>query len=60
MTEADQNATPPREDKLPWARQSIGTHREPLTDRARRMVHGLPSWEPLPPGEILVNRHGRD
>ena len=40
---------------LPWARQSTAAE-ERATTRARRMVEGLPSWEPLPPGEILVRR----
>jgi hypothetical protein len=42
---------------VPWARQSART--EPVTNRMRRKVDGLPDWEPLPPGEILVQRRGR-
>lgn len=39
----------------PWARQAApGTRR--TTARARRLVEGLPDWEPLPPGEVLVRR----
>lgn len=44
---------------VPWAQQATVTT-ERKTDRRRRMVHGLPSWDPLPPGEIFVQRHGRD
>ena len=40
---------------VPWARQA-GASEERVTDRKRRMVEGLPSWEPLPPGEILIRR----
>jgi hypothetical protein len=44
---------------LPWAQQATApTERQ--TARRRQMVHGLPSWEPLPPGEILVQRPRRD
>lgn len=39
----------------PWARQT-GRTEERTTPRARRMVQGLPGWEPLPPGELLVRR----
>ncbi|GAA0452255.1 hypothetical protein Ade02nite_00170 [Paractinoplanes deccanensis] len=45
-------------EEVPWARQA--THHEPATTRTRRYVRDLPSWDPLPPGEILVNRHRRD
>jgi hypothetical protein len=45
-----QDSTP-----LPWARQATAAEQR-ITTRARRMVEGLPSWEPLPPGEILVRR----
>ncbi|MGW6690604.1 hypothetical protein [Streptomyces sp. NPDC054961] len=40
----------------PWARQPEATG--PSTARLRRIVEGLPDWEPLPPGEILVRRGG--
>jgi len=43
---------------VPWARQAAPT--EPATTRSRRLVRDLPSWDPLPPGEVLVNRHRRD
>ncbi|WP_328945706.1 hypothetical protein OG259_33955 [Streptomyces sp. NBC_00250] len=43
----------------PWA-----SHRPAATERAtsrlRRVVEGLPDWEPLPPGETLVRRPGSD
>lgn len=41
----------------PWARQTARTE-ERTTPRARKMVQGLPGWEPLPPGEIVVRRPG--
>jgi hypothetical protein len=41
-----------------WARQS-GPEQERVTARARKVVERLPSWEPLPPGEILVRRPQR-
>ncbi|XVU23523.1 hypothetical protein ACQPZJ_40710 [Actinoplanes sp. CA-054009] len=46
----------PAED-VPWARQT--TRQEPATTRTRQYVRTLPSWDPLPPGEILVNRQRR-
>ncbi|MFF1357679.1 MULTISPECIES: hypothetical protein [unclassified Streptomyces] len=41
----------------PWAttRKSAG---ERVTGRLRRVVDGLPDWEPLPPGETFVRRPG--
>jgi hypothetical protein len=38
-----------------WAQQR-GRVTDRATARARRMVDSLPAWEPLPPGEIVVNR----
>lgn len=49
------NGTPAAEVPVPWARQSISTEQR-ATARVRRMVDSLPAWEPLPPGEILVQR----
>lgn len=43
---------------VPWGRQAVAP--EPKTARTRQMVQGLPDWEPLPPGEIVVQRHRRD
>jgi hypothetical protein len=40
---------------MPWAHQGGATENR-ATTRARRMVEGLPGWEPLPPGELLVRR----
>ncbi|MER5206602.1 hypothetical protein [Streptomyces sp. NPDC002825] len=41
----------------PWAaRRPEPTER--ATSRLRRLVEGLPDWEPLPPGETLVRRPG--
>ncbi len=39
----------------PWARQEPSAA-DRATTRARRYVEDLPSWEPLPPGEINVRR----
>lgn len=47
---------------VPWARRPAGGPAggpAPATGRARRMVDDLPPWEPLPPGEILVQRPRR-
>ncbi len=43
------------EAAVPWARQPISADPR-ATQRIRRMVDGLPAWDPLPPGEILVQR----
>jgi hypothetical protein len=40
-----------------WARQPAGSG-DRVTARARRLVEGLPGWEPLPPGETVVRRPG--
>ncbi len=54
------SATPvAQEASVPWARQAA-TPQPRATSRTRHMVHGLPGWEPLPPGELLVHRHRRD
>jgi hypothetical protein len=34
--------------------------RPPGTERLRKTIEGLPDWEPLPPGETVVRRPGRD
>ena len=44
---------------VPWAQQATDPA-ERRTARQRQMVQGLPSWEPLPPGEIHVQRRRRD
>lgn len=46
------------DDDVPWAQQT--TSQDRITNRARRMVRDLPSWDPLPPGEVFVHRHRRD
>ncbi|MCG8964174.1 MULTISPECIES: hypothetical protein [Streptomyces] len=61
--------TPP--DASPWAGSADagrtqsspwGAVRRPqqerVTSRLRKLVEGLPDWEPLPPGETLVRRPG--
>ncbi|WP_328468743.1 hypothetical protein [Streptomyces sp. NBC_00448] len=42
----------------PWASSAGGRTGERVTSRVRRVVEGLPDWEPLPPGETLVRRPG--
>lgn len=37
-----------------WGQPS--RRQQPATTRTRRIVDTLPPWEPVPPGEILVNR----
>jgi hypothetical protein len=44
-------------EDVPWAKQS-NAHK-PLTGRNRQHLRSLPGWDPLPPGEILVQRHRR-
>jgi hypothetical protein len=47
----------PVPEDVPWARRN--TSHKPLTDRSRRHLGSLPDWDPLPPGEILVQRPSR-
>jgi hypothetical protein len=49
----------PSDAAVPWARQAA-PQQPRATSRVRRMVTGLPAWDPLPPGEIFVQRHRRD
>jgi hypothetical protein len=56
---APQNGVPAVVPPVPWAQQAA-VPRERSTSRSRQMVRGLPSWDPLPPGEMLVQRHRRD
>ncbi|HTJ32166.1 MAG TPA: hypothetical protein VL738_02955 [Dactylosporangium sp.] len=51
-------AAPAEPPTAPWAQQPAEPQSR-ATERARRLVSGLPPWEPLPPGEILVRRHHR-
>jgi len=45
-------------EDVPWARQN--TAHERVTGRNREQLRGLPAWDPLPPGEILVQRRRGD
>ncbi|QIB41686.1 hypothetical protein [Streptomyces aureoverticillatus] len=46
-------------NESPWAAAAARpAGGERVTKRQRRVVEGLPDWEPLPPGETLVRRHG--
>jgi len=45
----------PSNGHTPWGRQG-GASEERVTSRQRRMAVGLPSWDPLPPGEVLIRR----
>jgi hypothetical protein len=38
-----------------WARPAA-PQEDHVTQRMRQRVDGLPDWEPLPPGEIIVRR----
>jgi len=40
-----------------WARQKAPTEQR-VTARVHKLVEDLPSWDPLPPGEIMVRRGG--
>ncbi|MGP3690419.1 hypothetical protein ACTVZO_37960 [Streptomyces sp. IBSNAI002] len=59
MSGSAQETSRPEPEPLPWARQQT-TAETAATGRLRRIVEGLPDWEPLPPGEILVRRGGND
>jgi hypothetical protein len=43
----------------PWALKQ-GPVKSRTTARLRKTIDGLPAWEPTPPGEIHVQRGGRD
>jgi hypothetical protein len=45
-------------DDVPWASRKAPA--QPATTRSRQQLPGLPSWDPLPPGEVFVRRHARD
>jgi hypothetical protein len=49
--------TPVRRPASPWAAAPEPAE-ERATGRLRRVVQGLPAWEPLPPGESTVRRPG--
>ena len=46
-----------RAQSSPWAAQRR-PQQERVTSRLRKVVEGLPDWEPLPPGETVVRRPG--
>lgn len=56
-TNGSTSANRPAPDSVPWARQGV-SNSERATARVRKMVVGLPPWEPLPPGEQVVRRPG--
>ncbi|MFD7120344.1 hypothetical protein ACFWAA_25360 [Streptomyces sp. NPDC059922] len=43
----------------PWA-SAPARPKERATSRLRKVVEGLPDWEPLPPGEMTVRRPKKD
>ncbi len=49
---------PQNETAVPWARQQSVA--PPVTTRVRKIAEHLPGWEPLPPGEVLVQRHRKE
>jgi len=61
MTMPSHDGTPPSPDGtpvvegVPWARQPSMPFQR-ATARARTIVSDLPAWDPMPPGEILVQR----
>ncbi|WP_406279684.1 hypothetical protein [Embleya sp. NBC_00896] len=61
MTTPPPPAEPPRRRVAEplWA-ATPGPTRERTTSRLRRVVEGLPDWEPLPPGELIVRRPSAD
>ncbi|MBL6276130.1 hypothetical protein JMF97_08150 [Micromonospora fiedleri] len=46
---------PTEAEVVPWARQPTPP-RQRHTDRVRRIAEGLPDWEPMPPGEMVIRR----
>ncbi|MGI5152316.1 hypothetical protein ACQEVC_39085 [Plantactinospora sp. CA-294935] len=55
MTTSPSTRSEPVAPAVPWARQPAVPEQR-ATARTRRIADGLPGWEPLPPGEILVQR----
>lgn len=40
----------------PWGQQGTKPSNNRVTLRERRLVEGLPQWEPRPPGEAVIRR----
>lgn len=40
--------------------RSKAAHQKPQLSRERKIAGDLPSWDPVPPGEIAVRRRARD
>ncbi|MFE2493756.1 hypothetical protein [Streptomyces scopuliridis] len=49
----------PSQAASPWA-SAPARPKERATSRLRKVVEGLPDWEPLPPGEMTVRRPKKD
>ncbi|MFJ1579245.1 hypothetical protein ACIOGX_11325 [Streptomyces sp. NPDC088147] len=49
----------PSQGASPWA-SAPARPKERATSRLRKVVEGLPDWEPLPPGEMTVRRPKKD
>ncbi|MEV6423797.1 hypothetical protein [Streptomyces sp. NPDC051662] len=49
----------PSQAASPWA-STAARPKERTTSRLRKVVEGLPDWEPLPPGEMTVRRPKQD
>lgn len=59
MTTSDSSR--PATATVPWGQQASSSGPTPSGKvRLHRLVEGLPDWDPLPPGEILVVRPGRE
>lgn len=41
-----------------WGQQGTKPSNNRATLRERRLVEGLPQWEPRPPGEAVIRRGG--
>lgn len=48
----------PEDGGAPWAATAARPAGRRATQRVRRVVEGLPEWDPMPPGESLVRRPG--
>ncbi|MFI2712208.1 hypothetical protein ACH495_18995 [Micromonospora sp. NPDC018662] len=56
--EPSEPTQPTEATDVPWARRPIAPSQR-STDRVRRIAEGLPDWEPMPPGELVVRRPDR-
>ncbi|MFE2745517.1 hypothetical protein ACFXKS_22280 [Streptomyces scopuliridis] len=57
--QATSSQAAPSQAASPWA-SAPARPKERATSRLRKVVEGLPDWEPLPPGEMTVRRPKKD